>query len=77
MDAGLDVAAVIIPGLPAGTSKLLSNGAKAVKGSERFSDIKNAVEVTSDVGKKILNKSADVSRTTEAIKLGRSGRQAR
>lgn len=77
IDAGLDVSAAIIPGLPAGTSKLLSNGTKAVKGVEKSSDIKNAVEATSDIGKKVLDKSANASKTTDATKLGRSGRQAR
>ncbi len=77
VDAGVDAAAMIIPGVPAGASKLFSTGTKAIKNIEKSSGIKNTAELASDIGKHTLNTSLDATKANEARKIGRSGRQAR
>ncbi|MDE5813821.1 MAG: hypothetical protein K2H72_06000, partial [Muribaculaceae bacterium] len=76
VDAGLDVVAVIIPGLPAGTSKLLSTGAKTAKNIEKASDVNKGIEIASEIGKTGIEKTAESSRNA-AIRAGRSGKQGR
>ena len=49
VDAGFDAAAAIIPGLPAGTSKQLTSGAKAAKSVDKVSDVKKGTEIASDI----------------------------
>ena len=77
MDAGFDAAAAIIPGFPAGTSKLLTTGAKAAKSVDKASDVKKGIEITSDISKSLADKSSNSSQVKDALKAGRSGRQAR
>ena len=69
VDAGLDVVAAIIPGLPAGTSKLPSTGAKTAKNIEKTSDVKKGIDIASEIGKKGIEKSTESSRK-DAIRVG-------
>ncbi|MDE5794744.1 MAG: hypothetical protein K2I08_08485 [Muribaculaceae bacterium] len=77
VDAGFDVAAALLPGLPAGTSKLLTTSTKTAKNIDRVSDVKKGFEAASDVSKIAVNKTSDASKAKDAIRIGRSGRQAR
>lgn len=63
VNAGFDAAA-IIPGLPAGTSKLLASGAKTAKAIDKSSDVKKGATIASDLGKSktVVDNSSNVSK---------------
>ena len=77
LDAGLDAAAVIIPGLPAGVSKIAKNGANAIHTIDKATDINKSLDTVSEIATKTVGKSKNADSAKEAIKIGRSGRQAR
>ncbi len=75
-DAGFDVAAALIPCVPAGATKAFKVASKTAKSVDKVSDVKKTTEAASEVAK-ATDKSAEVNNSKALLKKGRSGRQAK